>query len=320
MKKIVILLLTIALAAFFLTREVIPDSPDHPKPIRVGINPWPGYEFLFLAEKKGFFKEEGIEVKLVNFSSLEDVMSAFQRNQLDVMCSSFIEVLKAYDNTGVVGKIFYVPDYSSGADVIISNKAKSLKELKGKTIAYEPNTLGAFMLSRAIKHADMQINEINKYGINIVEMESALKSGQVDAVISYEPYASAILRNVEGSKVIFDSSMIPGEIVDTLAAEAKFYKKNKDRLNALSRAFSKAVEYSENHKDEAYAIMAEREGVSVEDFHHAMKSLRILKLSDQKDYLNTPKMHEVLASANMLLLQNGEMKKDAAPVIFFDEK
>ena len=53
--------------------------------IRVGMNLWPGYEFLYLAKEKGYFLEEGINLQLYDFVSLSDSRRAFERGQIDVL-------------------------------------------------------------------------------------------------------------------------------------------------------------------------------------------------------------------------------------------
>ncbi|MFN8644057.1 MAG: hypothetical protein U0802_21280, partial [Candidatus Binatia bacterium] len=45
---------------------------DPPEPLRVGINAWPGYEYLYLADVQGFYAREGVEVQLLEFGSLSD--------------------------------------------------------------------------------------------------------------------------------------------------------------------------------------------------------------------------------------------------------
>ena len=49
--------------------------------LRVGVNPWPGYEALYLAQHRGLFDREGIKVKLVDFQSLGDARRAFERGR-----------------------------------------------------------------------------------------------------------------------------------------------------------------------------------------------------------------------------------------------
>ena len=53
------------------------------EPLTVGFNPWPGYEFVYLAEELGYYDKLGLDVKLVELSSLGDVSRSFAKGQID---------------------------------------------------------------------------------------------------------------------------------------------------------------------------------------------------------------------------------------------
>ena len=86
-------------------------APEKPAALRVGLNPWPAYEFLYLAQEKGFYRAEGIEVRLVEFNSLSDARRAYERGQINVLASTVIEVLQARDNSPRSPQIVQVVDY-----------------------------------------------------------------------------------------------------------------------------------------------------------------------------------------------------------------
>ena len=61
----------LALAALaVLIGTWLPGGDSTSGPLRVAINPWPGYEFAMLAASQGYFEDEGVEVRLVELSSL----------------------------------------------------------------------------------------------------------------------------------------------------------------------------------------------------------------------------------------------------------
>jgi len=106
---------------------------DDGKPARLAINPWPGYELLYLAEQKGFFKEEGLNVVLKQFSSLEDVRNAFENGTVDGICSTLVEMIQAKANKGKLAQVALVADFSSGADEIQAlREVADVKALKGR--------------------------------------------------------------------------------------------------------------------------------------------------------------------------------------------
>ena len=73
--------------------------PEKPASFRLGIIPWPGYEFLYLAQGKGFYHDEGLEVRIVEFDSLSDARRAYERGQIDALGTTVIEVLQARDTS-----------------------------------------------------------------------------------------------------------------------------------------------------------------------------------------------------------------------------
>ena len=95
-------------------------SRGRPAPLRVGTNPWPGNEFLFLAEAKGFFAAEGVEVRLVESTSLSDGLHAFDRGEIDGMTGTLADVLESRARTGRAPRAFMVLGTSSGTDVILA--------------------------------------------------------------------------------------------------------------------------------------------------------------------------------------------------------
>lgn len=61
--------------------------------IRIGISPWPGYELLYLAQEKSFFEQAGLHVQIVEFSSLGDVLRAYEQGNIDGMASTLTEAI-----------------------------------------------------------------------------------------------------------------------------------------------------------------------------------------------------------------------------------
>ena len=84
-------LLVCGLALLALSLGSCSTERAHPTPLRIGINAWPGYEFLYLAQEKGFFREAGVEVQLIEFNSLSDVRRSFERNQIDGFAGTMVE-------------------------------------------------------------------------------------------------------------------------------------------------------------------------------------------------------------------------------------
>ena len=112
-------------------------------PLRIGINAWPGNEFLFLAQEKGFFAAEHVDVRLIEYSSLGDVRRAFDRGQLDGMTATLVELLQSREGTRRAPRAFMATDVSNGADVIVARGeiASGPPGSNSARCSFEPSTL-----------------------------------------------------------------------------------------------------------------------------------------------------------------------------------
>ncbi|MEP4190794.1 MAG: ABC transporter substrate-binding protein, partial [Sneathiella sp.] len=201
--------------------------------IRIGINAWPGYEFLFLAREKGFFEKHDVKIELVGFTSLGDVRLAFERKQVDGMASTLIEVIETRGRTDQKAEVFLIADYSEGGDVIVGLKAgKSIADLKGKRIGSELASLNIFVLTRALEKAGLSITDIEIVPMDQSVMLEALKTEEVSAVVTYPPTLNDILA-LEQAHALFTSKEIPGEIVDVLSLNREILAERQDDVRHL---------------------------------------------------------------------------------------
>ena len=260
---------------------VIMGCQDQVSPIRIGINPWPGYEFLYLAKHKDFYAQEGVDVDLYAFSSLGDARQAFERGQIDMIACTQVELLLIHDRAGLTPKIVHLTDYSNGADVIVAkDPVTTVAELKGQTVAVEPYSLDEFILSRALEKANMTLDDIVVVPMRHEDMEEAFIENQIVAAGTY-PSVSVKLINQGGNK-IFSSAEIPSEVADVLAARADVLAQRGSQIEAIIRAFDRAVAYSIEQSDESYEIMSTRLHITPQEFRRLIEEdIRLVRLHDQ---------------------------------------
>lgn len=279
--------------------------------IRIGINPWMGYEYLYLAEKQGFFAEEGLDVRLLQFSSLEDVRAAFERGHVDGITSTVVEVIQANAARGQrKAQAVLVADFSNGADVILARHSiTSVAHLKGKAVAAEKASLGIFMLARALEKSGMSLNDVKALAYDQPAMEKAFNDGIIDAMVTYPPFSVGIMEHSKVSK-IFDSSSIPGEILDTLSLDRTTLQKNPKLAPALRRVWAKSLAYAEAHPAESNLLMAQRENISKEAFEEGLKGIHIVAADEQVELMKPGgKLEHAIAFMSKVLHDSGELEK-----------
>jgi len=280
--RLIKLLLPIALIALTACTK----KPE--QPVTIGINPWPGYELLYLSEKKGFFKQADANIKLIQLSSLNDAQRAYASGQTDGMASTMIEAVQVTSMGGLPAEIVMIPDYSDGGDVIIGSKdLTNFSALKGKTIGCEMASLGMFMLHKALQKNGLALTDVNVVNTEQLNGHDLLNQGAIDAFVSYPPFSIEVLSTSEKYHTLFSSADIPGEVIDTVILSKASIRKNPDIVKKLHKAWQIALNYTRQNPDDAYAIMAERERISVAEFKTAFtKDLKILSHSEQQKILS----------------------------------
>jgi NitT/TauT family transport system substrate-binding protein len=267
-------------------------------PLRIGTNVWIGSEPLYLARDLGHLDREAVQ--LVEYPSASEVSRAFRNQAIDGMIISLDELfVLAVD--GLQPKIVVVADVSHGADVVVGRSGmRAMKDLRGKRVAVESGALGAFVLSRALTLNGMQASEVRIVPLESNEHPAAFERGQVDGAVTFDPYRTQLLG--AGAHAVFDSSQIPGEIVDLLAVRASVLEKNPRAVQTLLTGWFKALDYLGRAPKDAAARMAVREQITGEQFMQALHGLRIPSRADNLKMLAGPTPGLVVSGHQLMTL------------------
>src|SRR4051812_22329492 len=184
--------------------------------LRIGTNVWIGSEPLYLARELGRLDPHAVQ--LVEYPSASEVLRAFRNEAIDGMVISLDELFGlAVD--GLDPRVILVVDVSHGADVVVGRGSmRTMQDLKGKAVAVESGALGAFVLSRALSKNGMQASDVQVVHLESNEQPRAFEQGKVDGAVTFDPYRAQFLK--AGAKILFDSTQMPGEIVDLVAVRA----------------------------------------------------------------------------------------------------
>jgi NitT/TauT family transport system substrate-binding protein len=259
-------------------------APEPSPPMRIGTSPWPAGEILFLARQQNLLDERSF--RLVEFSNSSEINRAFRNRTIEVAALTMDEVLYTVQN-GMDPVIILVQDESRGADALLARpECKNLAALKGKRIAVEPGSIGAYFLTRALQHGGLTLKDVVPVHLPLEAHLRAYREGRVDAVVTYEPERSKLLE--QGAEVLFDSRRLPGEIVDVLVVRRDYLVGHPERLTQLRRAWFSARAYLEHSRNAAIQIMAAREHVSPVEFEAMLHGLHLPDEVENRTLLGGP--------------------------------
>lgn len=285
-----------------------------PRPeIRIGLNGWPGYDLLHLASRLGYFEAEGVEVRIVDFTSLADSRRAYERGQVDAIGTTPLETIIARGNSPEPLQIIQIIDFSDGADVILARSGiTSVSDLRGRTVGVEPGSVCLYVLSRALQQVGLGIDDVNLVAQSQNSLDAGMRNGVIDAIVSYPPISTLIVRDGV-AEPIFSSAKIPGEVVDVLAVNTRILAERPDDVAAIIRAFYRARAFLDKQPGQAIELMRQRAGLNADEYAAALgDGIRFVDASGQLAYLGPEgTLRDIIRRTSDLLLRLGVV--DSAP-------
>ena len=265
-------MLFVLLLPFFILTACV---SEHPPRLSVGTNQWPGYETLHLANHFGLYDHH--EIKLVELTSATDVINAFRLGHLDVAALTLDEVITVSSQVPDV-VVFLVMDISNGADkVIAAPSITSASELVGKKVGVEKTAVGALMFREFLNYTGLNAEDLVVIPSTVDQHASMMANHKLDAVVTFSPVSNELLAS--GHVSLFDSSQIPGMIVDVLVTRKTTLENKFSSLKKLVEAQWQALDYLSTKPEEAASIMAPRLKLSPEAL---LQTYQELILPDQK--------------------------------------
>ncbi len=301
---------TVGLLLLLLTFSGCGSEPIAP-PLRLAVNPWPGYSFVYLAEENGYFADEGVSVQLLELASLADARRVFEQDQVDLTFCTLVEVLlmNEEDYQDPV-RVIATVDYSNGSDMLlVRDEIHCLADIRGRRIGVEPGSVDGLSVFLALSSIGLSMDDVTLVPLAQSEMLKAMSEGQVDAVQTYPPSSDAV-EQLDGVRRIWDSSQAPGTILDVLAARSSVLGERPEEVRALLRAYRRAQEFYRHHPDEAVTVLAHRCRLDEDLLRRSMSGLRILNGGDAEtrrlfdsegSHLITNRVAEGLISIGMLM-------------------
>jgi NitT/TauT family transport system substrate-binding protein len=231
-------LLTI-LTAFTLSSAVAADTKASFTvgwSVYVGWNPW-----AYMA-KAGILKKwadkYNVSIRVQRFDYAPS-LDAFVGKNVDACAMTNMEALDMPAAAGIDTTAIITGDYSNGNDALLTRNGVTIQQLPGKKILLVQKTVSEYLYERAmtLNGMESQIKKVKLVNTSDSDIATAFISDtSQDAVVSWKPMVSQIAK-AKGVKVLFDSSKIPGEIVDLMVVRTDIL----NRPDGSGQRFAKAL-------------------------------------------------------------------------------
>ena len=244
--------------------------------IYVGWMPWD------YADRSGILKKwadkYGIKIKLTQVNEYVESINQYTAGGFDACAMTNMDTLTIPAVGGVDSTVLIVNDFSNGNDgVVLKGKGKTLADIKGQKVNLVELSVSHYLLARALASAGMRERDLKVVNTSDADIVAAFSAPATTAVVAWKPQLSAVLAAAD-AQLVFDSSKIPGEILDFMVAKTEVLKANPKLGKALVGAWYETMTLmfkNDAPARDALAAMAKASGTDLAGFRAQLATTHV---------------------------------------------
>ena len=260
-----------------------------------GGSSWMAHIPAYIGVKKGFFKEQGLNVEFKSFPTSSARMTALATGDVDFGSTGVISAISLMASGDDSFSIFGVPDIYVGQEGIVAHQEiKSIKDLKGKKVAVPFSSSSHVMLIDLLKRHGLNpqkdVKVINMAGDDMIP---AFTNKQIHAAAIWSPSYQK-LQQVKGAHVLADDTKTSvyqqfkfNAGPDVLVINNKFAKENPETAKKLIAAYFKSVQFVKENPKEAAKIFKELSNLDEKEQEKIIQDIKWIDQSEQKKLLGS---------------------------------
>lgn len=244
--------------------------------IYVGWMPWD------YAEQSGILKKwatkYGIKIKLTQVNDYVESMNQYTAGTFDACVMTNMDMLTIPAAGGVDSTALIVGDFSNGNDgIVLKGIGKKLEDIKGQKVNLVELSVSHYLLVRALTSVGMRERDLKIINTSDADVVAAFATPASTAVVTWKPQLSAVL-TTPGAQLVFDSSKIPGEIIDLMVVNTATLNANPKLGKALVGAWYETLGVmfkNDAAAKAARAAMAKASGTDLAGFAGQLATTRL---------------------------------------------
>jgi NitT/TauT family transport system substrate-binding protein len=323
-KTLSILLLVPALLFSLNTNAATKDSFKVAWSIYAGWMPWD------YAASSGIMKKwadkYGISVDIVQVNDYVESINQYTAGGFDGCVMTNMDALTIPAAGGIDSTALIVGDFSNGNDgVVLKGKDKKLADIKGQKVNLVELSVSHYLLARGLEKSGLSEKDITVVNTSDADMVATFNTSDVTAAVTWNPLLSEIAAMPDTSKV-FNSSEIPGEIIDLMVVNSDTLKDNPKLGKALVGAWYEIMDLMKKGDETALSAMAKASGTDLAGYKAQLDATKMFYAPKDAVAFNEsadlPKTMQLVSqfSFDHGLLGNGAKSADVVGMAFPNDK
>ena len=207
---------------------------------------------FFIAQSRGYFKDENLDVRFVNFDSAAKMIAPLASGDLDLAAggpsAGLYNAIARHIGFRIVADKTSTPQGRPSQTLLVrralieSGRVKTLADLKGlKVASAAPGSSAMGTLNRIYKLTGLAPADIERVYLGFPQQIVALQNGAVDVAFPTEPFASEAVRKGFASAFMGDDEIYPGHQISVLIYADRFRLQRRDVALRFMRAYLRGV-------------------------------------------------------------------------------
>ncbi|KXF82157.1 hypothetical protein ATN88_17365 [Enterovibrio coralii] len=236
---------------------------------------------------KRWAEKYGIDVSIERVDDYVDSLERFTNGEFDACTMTQMDALAFPVAQGVDTSVLIVGDYSNGNDGLVSHEAKTVPDIKGSNVLLVKYSVSHYLLNRALSKSKMTENDVEIVDTSDALILEAFSKDKGVNMVTWNPILQRAVGETDAN-VLFDSSQLPGEILDVMVVKTG----GDERLNkVLVGAWFEVMEKLQREDKAVLSAMAESAGVTL---------VSIIKQLDATKMFYSPRKAVRIAQSNSL--------------------
>jgi NitT/TauT family transport system substrate-binding protein len=260
--------------------------------IYVGWMPWDYAAHSGILKK--WADKYGIKIELTQINDYVESINQYTAGAFDGCVMTNMDMLTIPSAGGVDSTALIIGDFSNGNDgVVLKGKGKKLADIKALPVNLVELSVSHYLLARGLETVGLKERDIKVVNTSDADIVGAFAAADTKALVTWKPQLSEVLA-APNAQLVFDSSKIPGEILDLMVVNTQTLKDNPKFAKALVGAWYETLQMmasKDGRRKTALDYMAKASGTDMAGFESQLATTNM--------YWTPAAAHTLLTSATL---------------------
>jgi NitT/TauT family transport system substrate-binding protein len=281
--------------------------------IYVGWMPWGYAADAGIVQK--WADKYGLTIEVTQFNDYVESLNQYTAGAYDAVTVTNMDALSIPAAGGVDTTAVIVGDFSAGNDAVFLKGPGTLADIAGRDVNLVEFSVSHYLLARALDTVGLSERDLTVVNTADPDMVGAFQTADVTAMVTWNPMVAEIAALPDATKV-FDSSQIPGEIIDLMVARTESLEANPDFGKALAGIWYETVALMVSDTPEgaaARAAMGAASGTDQAGFEAQLAATKLFdKPADAVGFTTSPDLSTTMDLVRTFLFDKGLLGTELA--------